>query len=244
MTETAGRHTDPDSDAATRLPVVQLGRMPYPDAYQAQLLHHAEVLAGRDAEPPAAELGRLLIVEHDPVLTVSHRKTAPGHIVASRDRLTELGVAVEPTDRGGDVTYHGPGQLVVYPVVDLNRLKLRLHEYMRRLEGAVIDALATFGVEGWRDSDATGVWLGEPPGSKVCALGVRVKRWVSLHGLALNVAPDMSHFDLIVPCGLAGRQVTSLQQHLGPDNCPSFNDAASALVVSLRSQLLGLKAEG
>ncbi|QKK09243.1 MAG: lipoyl(octanoyl) transferase LipB [Planctomycetota bacterium] len=146
---------------------------------------------------------------------------------------------------GGDITYHGPGQLVAYPILDLNVLMLRLHDYMRLLEQSVIDTLAGFGVEGQRDPEATGVWVelaryqpAAPEGrlAKIAAMGVRVRRWVSMHGLSLNVDPDPAHFRLIVPCGLAGRPVTTLRALLG-DDCPSMERVSEALVGHLHANL-------
>lgn len=196
--------------------IVDLGRMSYEAAYEAQLRCHAEVLAAREAGSP--EAGRVLVVEHDPpVITVSRRPGARAHLVATEAQLAAAGVVVRETDRGGDITYHGPGQVVVYPILDLNVVGLRLHGYMRFLEQAVIDACRGWGVEVGRDSCATGVWVGS---SKVCALGVRVRRWITMHGIAVNVRTDLSHFDLIVPCGLAGRGVTSLERELGA-SCPT-----------------------
>ncbi len=156
----------------------------------------------------------LLLVEHDPpVITVTRRPEAAGHVLASAEALAAAGVERHDTDRGGDVTYHGPGQLVAYPILDLNRLGLRLHEYMRWLEGVILDTLASFGIAGERDDSATGVWVASSDGPrKIAAMGVRVSRWVSMHGLALNVDPNLQHFDLIVPCGLHGRAVTSMAQ--------------------------------
>jgi len=169
-------------------------------------------------------------------VTVSKRAKAPDHVVASPAQFEAAGVAIEPTDRGGDVTYHGPGQLVAYPIIDLNIYHLNLHSYMRLLEQTVLDTLSVFGLEGWRDKDATGVWVGEPPGSKIAAMGVRVRKWVSMHGLALNVDPEMAHYDLIVPCGLAGRTVTSMRHELG-DSCPTMDQAKAAVVDSLEALL-------
>jgi lipoyl(octanoyl) transferase len=210
------------------LQIEDLGRMSYEDALRRQRQAHAEVLAARSVGGPM----RLLLVEHDPpVITVSRRPSAAGHVLASPERLARLGVQRVETDRGGDVTWHGPGQLVAYPILDLERLGLRIHGYMRFLEDAVIELLAEFGAAGQRDADATGVWIesGEPPRAlKVCAMGVRVSRWVSMHGLALNVAPDLSFFDLIVPCGLADRGVTSLRRVLG-DACPTMDQAKAGL---------------
>jgi lipoyl(octanoyl) transferase len=190
--------------------------MPYDQALRIQRDLQQQVIQGR---PTAVGCGYLLLVEHDPpVITVSRRAGARQHLVASETRLARAGVEVVETDRGGDITYHGPGQLVVYPILDLNVLGLRLLGYMRFLERIVIEALAVWGIEGRRDETATGVWVN---GSKICAMGVRLSRWVSMHGLALNVTTDLSHFDMIVPCGLAGRTVTSMQRRIG-DACPSM----------------------
>ncbi|MFM7809995.1 MAG: lipoyl(octanoyl) transferase LipB, partial [Planctomycetota bacterium] len=134
---------------------------------------------------------------------------------------------------GGDVTWHGPGQLVAYPILDLQRLDLRIHGYMRFLEQVVIDTLAGIGLQGLRDEAATGVWVGDgSPQRKICAMGVRVSRWATLHGLALNVRPDLAQFGLIVPCGLVGRPVTSVSQELGPQ-APGMPEVKSALAGTL-----------
>lgn len=224
------------SGVAKLLDVIDLGRMAYVQALEVQRAHLEEVIAERGAEHAESSGGRLLLVEHDPVVTVSKRAKAPQHVVASTEQFEAAGVAIEPTDRGGDVTYHGPGQLVAYPIIDLNLYHLNLHSYMRLLEQTVIDTLSVFGLEGWRDEGATGVWVGDPPGSKIAAMGVRVRKWVSMHGLALNVDPEMAHFDLIVPCGLAGRTVTSMRRELG-DSCPTMDEAQAAVAGSLERLL-------
>lgn len=243
------------------LTFINLGRLPYAEAYQAQIAHLEEVLAAREAGRP--EAGRVLLVEHDPpVITVSRRPTARQHLIATPDMLARAGVTVAETDRGGDITYHGPGQQVVYPILDLNHLGLRLHQYMRLLEQVVIDTLAHFDIHAERDCGATGVWvppqgatarggtpprssasadgtldLPPPPAAKICAMGVRVKRWISMHGLALNVATNLQHFQLIVPCGLAGRPVTSMAALLG-DNCPSMERVRDQLRASFVERIL------
>ncbi len=214
--------------------VIELGRVAYREAYDIQLAHVEEVLAAREAGAP--EPGRLLLVEHDPVITVSRRKTAPGHVVATRERLAAAGVDVQETDRGGDVTYHGPGQLVAYPILDLRLLGLGAHSYVRLLEQVIIDTLADVGLAGWRDEGATGVWVGDAPGAKIAAIGVRLRKWVSMHGLAINVDPDMTHFDLIVPCGLAGRGVTSLRAQLG-DGRPTMPGVMQSLARHLNARV-------
>jgi lipoyl(octanoyl) transferase len=210
--------------------VHDLGRLDYASALARQREAHASLVERRDARPPMP----LLLVEHDPpVITVSRRPGAERHVVASEARLAQLGVQKMETDRGGDVTWHGPGQLVAYPILDLQRLDLRIHGYMRLLEQVVIDALAGWGLEGVRDEAATGVWVGEgAPSRKICAMGVRISRWATMHGLALNVRPDLSQFGLIVPCGLVGRPVTSLAEELG-DRAPDMNEAKSTLAATL-----------
>ncbi|MCL4219948.1 MAG: lipoyl(octanoyl) transferase LipB [Phycisphaerales bacterium] len=218
--------------------VIDLGRMAYRAAWDEQRRHHAEVLTAR--ERGRHEVGRILLVEHDPVITVTRRPGAIGHLLASPELLARHGVELVQTDRGGDITYHGPGQLVCYPIIDLQLLRLRLHEYMRLLEQAAIDTIARFGVSGERDPSATGVWVrggGGTPPKKICAMGVRVSRWISMHGLALNVTTNLDHFDLIVPCGLAGRGVTSLCALLG-DACPPMDDVKCELVSTLRRLLV------
>ena len=218
-----------------QLRVIDLGRIGYAQAYERQEAEAAAVLADREAGKP--RIGTLFVLEHDPVITVSRRAGAAGHVLGSPQALAAHGVQVRETDRGGDVTYHGPGQLVGYAILDLNLLKLGLHEYMRLLEQTVIDAAATWGVVGERDPSATGVWVRQGESSaKLCAFGVRVRRWVSMHGLGLNVNPDMSHFDLIVPCGLAGRSVTSLAQLLG-ERCPTMSQAKQAVADSLAARV-------
>ncbi len=205
------------TEKAAHLDIRDLGRMPYAEALSLQRSLQQEVITAREQ---GGHPGILLLVEHDPpVITISRRAAAESHLLATVEALEEAGVEVHETDRGGDITYHGPGQLVVYPILDLNTLGLRLHGYMRWLEEQVIEILAHFDITAHRDEEATGVWLGT---DKICALGVRVSRWVSMHGLALNVDPSLTHFDLIVPCGLRNRGVTSMRKELG-DACPEMD---------------------
>ncbi|MCB0458384.1 MAG: lipoyl(octanoyl) transferase LipB, partial [Flavobacteriaceae bacterium] len=182
-------------------------RLGYREAYDLQCAHVEEVLASRLAGRP--QPGFVLFVEHDPVITLSRRASASDHLLASEADLRADGIALEHTDRGGDITYHGPGQLVAYPILDLEHLRFRLHDYMRFLETVVIRVCDAWDLETRRDPCATGVWVGD---AKICAMGVRVRRWISMHGLALNVTTDLDHFRHIVPCGLHGRTVTSLQK--------------------------------
>lgn len=197
------------------LHITDLGRMAYEPAHAAQAQAHQRVLAARERGEPI--VGELLLVEHDPVITISNRAGAEANLLVSPSVLTQHGVALARTDRGGDITYHGPGQLVAYPILDLNVLNLGLHDYMRLLEDSVVRTCAEFGVETTRDPGATGVWTVRDgkPHAKIAAMGVRVRRWISMHGLALNVSTNLEHFNLIVPCGLVGRPVTSLEKELG-----------------------------
>lgn len=240
--------------------VRDLGRMNYADALAIQREAHAEVVASREA---ARGRMMLLLVEHDPVITISRRPGAQQHLIATDAQLRAAAVEVAETDRGGDITYHGPGQLVVYPILDLNRLNppLRIESYMRFLEQIVIDVLSQFGIEGMRDAatpPATGVWVNQQPqvgtrrlppavsasapamtsssGAKICAIGVRVSRWVSMHGFALNVTTNLDHFNLIVPCGLTGRSVTSMQRELG-EQCPTMEIVKGAMIEMFNARM-------
>ena len=178
--------------------------MRYREAWERQECAHEAVLAGGEE--------RLLLVEHPAVITFGRRaEAAAKNLVASAEQLREMGVEVVESDRGGDITFHGPGQLVIYPIVRLNEHGLSVGGYVRKLQEVVIKALADLGVAANKD-EAIGVWV---DGEKICALGVRIKRGVSLHGVALNVSTDLRYFDLIVPCGLAGKGVTSLEKVLG-----------------------------
>jgi lipoyl(octanoyl) transferase len=161
----------------------------------------------------------LLLLEHPPVITLGVKtRGKQTNIVASSDTLEDAGVTVHETGRGGDVTYHGPGQLVGYPIFDLRPDRQDVHRYVRDLEEALIIAMRRFGIEGGRVKGLTGVWVG-PAGreNKLAAIGVRISRWITSHGFALNVSPDLSHFDLIVPCGITDRGVTSIARLIGHD---------------------------
>lgn len=205
------------------LAVEDLGRLAYAPALELQRRINGEVERGERAMT-------LLLVEHEPVITVTPRKGAREHVLLGDARLRELGIAVEETDRGGDVTYHGPGQLVAYPILRLAPLGLNLGRYMRFLEEAAIATLGEFGVVGERDPSATGVWVRRSDGelAKVCAMGVRVRKNTTMHGLALNVSTDLSHFAAIVPCGLAGRPVTSLRELRG-EAAPGMSEVKRVL---------------
>ncbi len=159
----------------------------------------------------------LLLLEHDPVVTLGRGWHAE-HLLRSTQRLRELGVQVFESPRGGDVTYHGPGQIVGYPLLDLTKHGCDLHAYIRSLESVLIDVLDSLGIRASRQAGLTGVWVGpDQRGSlrKIAAIGIRVQRWVTSHGFSLNVDMDMQPFGLIVPCGLHGCAVTSVAAEMG-----------------------------
>ena len=222
--------------------VIDLGLSDYRSAWTRQEEEHARVTAGGE---PA-----LLLVEHPPTITFGRRSAdSAAHLVASREELTSRGVEVVESDRGGDITFHGPGQLVAYPIVRLADYRLSVGGYVKALEHAVIATLADFGLHGRLDPTAIGVWVPSDTVcdvadsgclmAKICALGVRIKAGVSMHGIALNVATDLSYFDLIVPCGLANRPVTSLQHLLG-NGCPTMADAKNAVSKHLVERFGGI----
>jgi len=156
---------------------------------------------------------QLLLLEHPPVITLGVRtRNDRSHVLESEAALAARGVGLFETGRGGDVTYHGPGQLVGYPIVDLKPDRCDVHRYVRDLEEVLIRAVDAFGVRAGRIEGLTGIWVGD---QKLAAIGVRISRWVTSHGFALNVNTDLSHFGLIVPCGITDKGVTSLERLLG-----------------------------
>jgi len=219
----------PAPGAAAALRFDDLGRMPYGEALAVQRRVHAEVVAGE--RPPT-----VLLVEHEPVVTLPRRPSARVNLIADEAELARLGVALHETDRGGDVTYHGPGQIVMYPIVSIRALGLSVRRYVATLEQIVIDTLAAFDITASRDKAGIGVWVDvDGRRAKIAAVGVRVARWVTLHGLALNVETDLRHFQLIVPCGLR-EPVTSMHTLLGP-RCPDIDTLKQRLVQSSREHL-------
>lgn len=177
--------------------------------------------AGLEGAETSPDLGlpdnHLFFVEHPHVLTLG-KSGHEDHVVASPERLAELGVAYYPINRGGDITYHGPGQLVGYPILDLEQFFTDIGKYMRFLEEAIIRTCADYGVEAGRVEGLTGVWIDVEKGlgaRKIAALGVKCSRWVTMHGFAFNLNTDLAFFDLIVPCGIGDRGVTSLAAECG-----------------------------
>ena len=183
------------------LDVRQLGLVPYGQALALQRALVEDRRAGRIGDT-------LLLVEHPHVLTLGVRGDGGrAHILASAAALAARGIDVHETGRGGDITYHGPGQLVGYPVIDLKPDRCDVRRYVRDLEEVLIRAVADFGIEAGRVDGLTGVWVGR---EKLAAIGVRIARWITSHGFALNVTTDLDYFNLIVPCGIADRGVTSM----------------------------------
>jgi lipoate-protein ligase B len=181
------------------LEVHELGCIPYARAWELQRELERRRKAGEIPD-------QLLLLEHPHVLTLG-RNGKPEHLLVGRERLGQLGIEYFEIDRGGDITYHGPGQIVGYPILDLREWKRDVVAYVRGVEEAVIRALRRFGIESWREAGATGVWT---RAGKICAIGVHISRWVTTHGFALNWTTDLKYYQYIVPCGLP-RPVTSME---------------------------------
>ena len=206
--------------------VQRLGLVPYVPTWNLQEQLLAETLAikaaNRQAEttglPPQPTPNHLLFCQHPPTYTLG-KSGKPEHLLLDEAALVAHGATFHHINRGGDITFHGPGQLVAYPLLDLENFRPDIHWYLRALEEAVMQTLAAYGLRAGRIAGLTGVWLDWEAGAanprKICALGVRCSRWVTLHGLALNVNTDLRYFDYIVPCGITDKAVTSLQAELG-----------------------------
>jgi lipoyl(octanoyl) transferase len=201
--------------------VVDLGRQPYAGVLALQRELAKARIAG-DLEEDV-----LLLVEHEPVITLG-RSSKSGHLLAAPEYLAQRGVELFEVERGGDVTFHGPGQLVGYPIVDLKRHRRDLHWYLRQVEQFLIDALATYGLAAGRNPPYTGVWL---ENRKIASIGVHARDWVTWHGFALNVTTDLRYFDLIIPCGIQAVQMTSLDREL-PNGSVQLSDTAARVVTS------------
>lgn len=191
------------------LQVRRLGLVPYADGLELQRRLVEDRQADRIPDT-------LLLLQHPHVLTIGVKKDGRAHILASPDRLSALGVGVFETGRGGDVTYHGPGQLVGYPIVDLNPDRRDVHRYVRDLEEVMIRVCADYGLAAGRIKGLSGAWIKSDRGeAKIGAIGVRISRWITSHGFAFNVTTDVDFFNLIVPCGIADKGVTALSSELG-----------------------------
>ena len=178
---------------------------------------YAEALAMQRALVEDRRAGRvpdlLLLLQHPPVITLGVRGDGGrANVVATREQLQELGISVEETGRGGDVTYHGPGQIVGYPILDLKPDRCDVHRYVRDVEEVMIRVCADYGLPAGRIKGLTGAWIGA---EKIGAIGIRISRWITSHGFAFNVSTNLRHFQLIVPCGISDRGVTSLERATG-----------------------------
>jgi lipoyl(octanoyl) transferase len=204
---------------AAELWIERMGLVSYAEALELQRRLARARISGEISEDV------LLLVEHPPVVTLG-RSAKDAHLLVSAETLQARGVELFEVERGGDVTFHGPGQLVGYPIIDLKRHRKDLHWYLRQVEQALIDALAEAGIPADRNPGLTGVWTGS---RKIASIGVHARDWVTWHGFALNVTTDLTYFDLMVPCGIQAVTMTSVARELG-DHAPSADAVANAVV--------------
>ncbi|MBM3287127.1 MAG: lipoyl(octanoyl) transferase LipB [Candidatus Eisenbacteria bacterium] len=213
----------PVSTARARPPLRILrlaGFHPYEEAWALQREIHAERVRGSAPDT-------LILLEHRPVVTIGRNGRA-ANLVVPQDLLRARGIDLVWSDRGGDITYHGPGQLIGYPIVDLKTLHQDVHRFLREIEEGIIRVLARFGIVGTRCAGRTGVWVGE---AKIASIGLKASHWVTMHGFALNVSTDLRPFDLIVPCGINGCRMITMESELGREI--AVEDVAAATVEEL-----------
>jgi lipoyl(octanoyl) transferase len=210
-----------------------LGAMPYKEAwdYQESLLNEnvtikaelraradsQELLVGSDQHAALTTHHHLLLVEHPPVYTLGKSGDVKNILISEEERL-QKGIEYYPTNRGGDITFHGPQQIVGYPILDLEKFETDIGKYLRKLEEVIILTMADYGLQGERSKGETGVWIDpdiKGKERKICAMGVRCSRWVTMHGFAFNVNTDLNYFNHIIPCGIENKAVTSLEKELG-----------------------------
>lgn len=196
-----------------------LGAMRYQPAwdYQEELLQYNLKAKAAANGGEAATLHHLLLVEHPPVYTLG-KSGKEEHVLIDADERERRGIEYFKINRGGDITFHGPGQIVGYPVLDLEKFYTDIGRYLRSLEEVIILTLADYGIKGERSAGETGVWIDpniKGQERKICAMGVRCSRWITMHGFAFNVNTDLSYFNYIVPCGIHDKQVTSLEKEIG-----------------------------
>lgn len=216
--------------------LVELGVKSYTEALKVQeeLFHKTielkRVNRKQDAQVPTKNY--LLWTEHTPVITLG-KSGKIKHLLLDEKQLKEKGIEYYPTNRGGDITFHGPGQIIGYPILDLDNFFTDIHKYLRYLEEAILLTLEEYNLKGARSKGETGVWLdvGTPFARKICAMGVKASRWVTMHGFALNVNTNLSYFDYIIPCGIQGKAVTSLAKELGRE--VPFEEVKNKLKVHL-----------
>jgi lipoyl(octanoyl) transferase len=210
-----------------KVDVLRLGTIDYKEAWDLQTRFHQEIVEAKlqhrlhpeEREYPPHPIHRLLLCQHPPVYTLG-KSGSENNLIWGPEERSQKGIQFFKINRGGDITYHGPGQLVGYPIFDLECFFTDVHRYVRYLEEAVIQVLRYYGLEGIREQGYTGVWLegtNALPKRKICAIGVHLSRWVTLHGFAFNINTDLSHFQGIIPCGIseADKSVTSMASELG-----------------------------
>lgn len=203
-----------------------LGTLPYAEAFEIQQKLMDELIAEKLSNRKREENGEeklptdnyFLFVEHPHVYTLG-KSGKPAHLLITEEKLKEIQAEFHQSNRGGDITYHGFGQIIGYPVLDLDNFKSDIHLYMRNLEEVIIRVIAAYGLVGMRSEGETGVWLdvGTPRVRKICAMGVKTSKWVTMHGFALNVNTDLDYFGYIIPCGIRDKGVTSLKEELGKE---------------------------
>ena len=214
-----------------KVKITELGFLPYSEAWDIQEEYFSNTIAvkrqNRQLDSSILTENHLLLVEHPPVFTLG-KSGKIDHLLLKEEVLKSKGIAFFKTNRGGDITFHGPGQLVGYPILDLDNFFTDIHKYLRYLEEIIIKTLSDFGLNSARSDGETGVWLDldTPFARKICAMGVRASRWVTMHGFALNINTDLSYFDYIVPCGIQGKGVTSIAKELNREVDPSLVKAA------------------
>ena len=200
--------------------IKELGMLAYAKAfdYQTVLFHEIITIKSKNQKENTTNQtpNYLLFVEHPPVYTLG-KSGDINNLLLTSNQLKDKGIEFHQSNRGGDITFHGPGQIVAYPILDLDNFFSDIHEYMRVLEEVIIATIAEYGLKGERSEGETGVWLdvGTPFARKICALGVKTSKWVTMHGFALNVSTNLGYFDHIIPCGIRGKSVTSLESELG-----------------------------
>jgi lipoyl(octanoyl) transferase len=220
-----------------------LGRIDYQKAWDLQQRVFDDIIANKSRHRKSNASGiaisnhHLFFCEHPHTYTLG-KSGKQEHLLIDAERLKDLGAHFFPINRGGDITYHGPGQLVGYPILDLEHFSTDIHLYLRNLEEAIILTLGDFGIQAGRSKGETGVWLDAetPNARKICAMGIRASRWVTMHGFAFNINTDLRFFDYIVPCGIKDKAVTSLERELGEPQ--DFNEV-SALVKKHLGEIFG-----
>jgi lipoyl(octanoyl) transferase len=234
-----------------KVEIQDLGSKDYKETWDYQEAIFKEILdvkiRNRREELSLETPNYFLFVEHPHVYTLGKSGDLDNLLIAE-DKLADIGATYYKINRGGDITYHGPGQIVGYPIIDLENFFTDIHKYLRFLEEMVILTLAEYGLKAGRSKGETGVWLdvGSPFARKICALGVRASRWVTMHGFALNVNADLGYFDHMIPCGIKGKAVTSLNVELGKETIPlsevkeklekHFSNLFEAVMVKSKSQ--------